>query len=140
MMFVFTSATLLIACGSEPVDESSEKDMGRGSADMSIGDDVIRGFCCLDDAYHECSSEQSNAICNDISSCNIVASKNRVCGGNTNGLPIGSVCADSFECKGGACAFGDQGNYCTVTCNVNDDCPHMWLCEGANNRICRAPE
>lgn len=130
---------MLSACGPEVTTSDGTRDEEEQAEDGSADGGSVEGFCCQGDAYYECTNAQVNPTCGDLSGCTAVAAKDRICQGNANQLPPGASCADSFDCRGGACAFDDGEGYCSVTCNSDVDCPHDWSCEGGTNLVCTRP-
>lgn len=160
-LILFSFTVLTLACGG---DDDSNKDSSTNNGDVDQvdmqadsgdvaddgntspddaghgdGKDELTSFCCAGEDYYECPGENASLTCSDTSNCVANASKNRVCGGNSSSQPIGATCSDSFECKGGACRIRQEGSYCTVTCNGDQDCPLNWTCYGSNNKICIKP-
>ena len=137
-LLTIMSACILGACGADDTNDTNN-DAGDVTADAGQDDGAAGGFCCQGNAYHECTDAQADATCGDLSACTAVPSKDRLCQGNTNQLPINASCSDSFDCRGGACAFDEGEGYCSVTCNSSSDCPPGWECEGGSNLVCTRP-
>ena len=137
MALFFTCA--LSACGPEVTTSDGTRDEEEQAGDDSTGVGAVEGFCCRGDAYYECASAQANPTCGDLSGCEAVASKDRICQGNADQLPTGASCSDAFDCRGGACAYDSGGGYCSVTCDSDADCPPDWSCEGNANVVCTRP-
>lgn len=118
---------------------SSEGEDDGGHDEHDSGVEEASSFCCAGDQYYECTTAQGSYVCGDTSGCELNVAKNRVCEGGANAQPLGASCSDAFECKGGACRIRPDGNYCTVSCSGDQECPLGWSCYGSNNKICIKP-